>query len=82
MDYYWLFDREMRFSKRMGFCLKDELEVTDYLKMRNINRKNLTKFLKRIRRNSKIECPIDIESFDSQSTDKDYSSGRNSMPED
>jgi hypothetical protein len=45
--------------------------VKDYLKMRKINRKNLTKFLKRIQRNRKQENVNGI-SFDSQSTDKDY----------
>lgn len=48
VDYYWLFDKQLKFSKRPGFYLQDELEVKDYLKMKKMNRKNLTKFLKRI----------------------------------
>lgn len=50
-DYYFLFDKKLKFSKRMGFCVNKDLEIKDYLKMRNLNRKNLTKFLKRVRRN-------------------------------
>ena len=50
-DYYFLFDKSMKFSKRMGFRIDDDLDVKDYLKMRKINRKNLTKFLKRVQRN-------------------------------
>ena len=41
--------------------------------MSKINRKNLTKFLKRILRNRRISQQEDeAMSFDSQSTDKDY----------
>ena len=65
VDYYWLFDKQLKFSKRPGFYLQDELEVKDYLKMKKINRKNLTKFLKRIQRNKKIEGVVDMSIFDS-----------------
>lgn len=72
-DYYFLFDKKLNFSKRMGFCINDDLDIKDYLKMRNINRKNLTKFLKRVRRNEQTPF-VDHEVFDSQSTDIDYDS--------
>ena len=50
-DYYCLFDQELKFSKRKGFCIDQDLDVIDYLKMISVNRKNLTKFFKRINRN-------------------------------
>ena len=59
----------MKFSKRVGFYLQDELEAKDYLKMKQINRKNLTKFLKRIKRNKTISGSVDMTIFDSQSSD-------------
>jgi hypothetical protein len=65
----------MGFSQRFGFCITEELKPKEYLKMRMINRKNLTKFLKRIVRNQQtaIEEPSDlIENYDSMSTDQDY----------
>lgn len=71
IDYYWLFDKKMKFSKRPGFSLYDDLCVTEYLKMAKINRRNLTKFLKRVMRNKKSVI-TNAESFDSMSTDKDY----------
>lgn len=70
-DYYFLFDNNLKFSKRVGFCIDDNIDIKDYLKMRLINRKNLTKFLKRIRRNQHTE-QVDWDYYDSQSTEKDY----------
>ena len=47
--------------------------------MRELNRKNLTKFLKRVRRNKKLPSEMEevspskiLENFDSMSTSQDY----------
>lgn len=70
--YLWLFNPEMRFNKRPGFCIDEEVKPHDYLKMREINRRNLTKFLKRVVRNK--NCFTDspsklLDNYDSLSTD-------------
>lgn len=72
-DYYFLFDKKLNFSKRPGFCINNEIEVKDYLVMRKLNRKNLTKFLMRVQRNGHT-LEVDHLNFDSQSTDLDYDS--------
>jgi hypothetical protein len=64
----------LKFSKRPGFYLQDELEAKDYLKMKKINRRNLTKFLQMIKRNKELTGSVDISTFDSQSSDQDYNS--------
>jgi hypothetical protein len=61
------------FSQRVGFCIDQDLDVKDYLKIRDINRKNLTKFLKRIQRNKFAGDEQNVEFFDSQSSEQDYS---------
>ena len=79
-DYYFLFDKTLKFSKRPGFCIDDDIDIKDYLKMRNLNRKNLTKFLKRVRRNQQTLI-VNGENFDSQSTDIDYDSNDEEIKE-
>lgn len=51
-NYYFLFDKDMEFSKRQGFSLEKELTAEDYTKMRSINRQNLCKFLEKIKNNA------------------------------
>ena len=47
IDYLWLFDSELKFSERQEFTLDDlNLSLSDFQKMRQINRQVLTEFCK------------------------------------
>ena len=45
MDYYWLFDSELKFSRRANFDIYKDLDIKEYLKMRDLNRVYLSRFL-------------------------------------
>ena len=43
--FYWLFNPQLKFNKRHGFCVEDDLNPKDFMKMRELNRRSLTLFL-------------------------------------
>jgi hypothetical protein len=43
--FFFLFDKEMKFSERKNFKISEDLEAKEYIKMRKINRNKLYEFL-------------------------------------
>jgi len=43
-NFYWLFNPELKFSKRRDFSLNDDIQPHDFMDMRRLNRKILTHF--------------------------------------
>ena len=50
-NYYFLFDKQMNFSKRKGFSLHQDLTTDEYLQMQRFNREHLCQFLEKIKEN-------------------------------
>jgi hypothetical protein len=48
-NYYFLFDKQMSFSKRKGFSLHKDLSTNEYLEMQKFNREHLCQFLEAIK---------------------------------
>jgi hypothetical protein len=44
----WLFNPELKFNKRKGFNIEDDINSQDYIQMRKCNRKTLTQFFKNL----------------------------------
>lgn len=44
--FYWLFNPELKFSKRRDFSIEDDIQPNDFMDMRRLNRKILTHFFK------------------------------------
>lgn len=51
-QYYWLFNPLIKFNRRDGFNLDEDLDPKDFLKMREINRRNLTNFFQKLYKTS------------------------------
>ena len=45
-NFYWLFNPELKFSKRHDFSLDEDIQPNDFMDMRRLNRKILTHFFK------------------------------------
>lgn len=43
-NFYWLFNPELKFSKRRDFSIEDDINPNDFMDMRRLNRKILTHF--------------------------------------
>ena len=43
-NFYWLFNPELKFNKRAGFHIDDDINPNDFMDMRRLNRKILTHF--------------------------------------
>ena len=53
-QYYWLFNPQIKFNRRHGFNLDEDLDPKDFLKMREINRRNLTHFFQKLYKSSQF----------------------------
>ena len=47
-NFYWLFNPELKFSKRRDFSLNDDIQPHDFMDMRRLNRKILTHFFQNL----------------------------------
>ena len=45
-NFYWLFNPELKFSKRRNFSIDEDIQPNDFMGMRRFNRKILTRFFK------------------------------------
>lgn len=43
-NFYWLFNPDLKFNKRAGFHIDDDINPNDFMDMRRLNRKVLTHF--------------------------------------
>ena len=48
-NYYFLFDKQMKFSEHVDFDINSDLKPQDYLQMKKINRNELYEFLSGLR---------------------------------
>ena len=68
VDYLWLFNKHLKFSEREQYFLEDaNVTSEDFLRMREINRRVLTNFLKERQREAALldgENPEYLGSFD------------------
>ena len=45
-NFYWLFNPELKLSKRRDFSIDEDIQPNDFMDMRRLNRKILTHFFK------------------------------------
>jgi hypothetical protein len=59
-QYYWLFNPILKFNKRHGFTVENEIDPKDFLKMVQLNRRSLVHFIKKTEKN-KLSLLVNVD---------------------